>query len=155
MQPDAIPDAAVVRSQPGGIPDPEAALKPDIYRHPNGFDVKVFDPSRPERRVGNLSIDYSSHGAAIVKAVDVDEGYQRRGIARRLYEAAKAELKRRGIKVLKGSLEGSGPVQIREQVFGPGNTTYLHGGEPISPEKAIKVMDVDYGYVRAETRITQ
>jgi GNAT superfamily N-acetyltransferase len=128
-------------------------VKTDIDRRPNGFDVKAFDPAS-KSPVGRLQIDYSSSpGTAIVKAVDVDEGYQRRGIARRLYEEAKTELQQRGIKVLKGSLEGSGPLQIREQVFGPGNTTFFHGSESIPSEKAQKLMDVDYRYVRAETRI--
>jgi hypothetical protein len=54
---------------------------------------------------------------------------------------------------LKGALEGSGPVQIREKVFGPGNMKYYHGGDEIDAAQAVKVMDVDYGYTRAETRV--
>jgi len=44
-------------------------------------------------------------------------------------------------------------VQIREKVFGPGSTKYYHGGDEIDTDQAIKVMDVDYGYTRAETHI--
>jgi 8-oxo-dGTP pyrophosphatase MutT (NUDIX family)/GNAT superfamily N-acetyltransferase len=121
-----------------------------VHRGPQGFNVEFHDNEGV--RVGHLQIDI--HGeSATVKAIDVDENHQRQGIATKLYQAARIELKKRGVKVLKGALEGSGPVQIREKVFGPGSTKYYHGGEEINTDQAIKVMDVDYGYTRAETSI--
>jgi 8-oxo-dGTP pyrophosphatase MutT (NUDIX family)/GNAT superfamily N-acetyltransferase len=122
---------------------------PMFIRRDGGFDVELKDGNA---RVGFLQIDVRGD-TAIVKAIDVDENYQRKGIATKLYAAARIELKNRGIKTLKGALEGSGPVQIREKVFGPGSTKYYHGGDEIDAQQAIKVMDVDYGYTRAETRV--
>ena len=129
------------------------ASQPVIERRPSGsgFDVTL---NHGGERVGHLQIDKgSSPNTAIVKAIDVPEEYQRQGIATRLYEEAKQELLNQGITTLKGSLEGSGPVQIREKVFGPGNTKYFHGGDEVSAAEAQKIMDVDYGYVTAETNL--
>jgi 8-oxo-dGTP pyrophosphatase MutT (NUDIX family)/RNA:NAD 2'-phosphotransferase (TPT1/KptA family)/GNAT superfamily N-acetyltransferase len=128
-----------------------AVGKPSIVSHwSEGFNVEFHNDKGV--RVGLLQID-TQGTTGVVKAIDVNEDYQRQGIATKLYAAARIELKKRGIKVLKGALEGSGPVQIREKVFGPGKTKYYGGGGEINAEEAIKVMDVDYGYTRAETRI--
>lgn len=116
-----------------------------VERRPGGFDVT--------HKNGRLQIDQSSPTRATIKAVDVDEGAQRQGIATQLYEQAKQELLDRGITTLTGSLEGSGPVQLREKVFGFGHTKYFHGSEEISAAQAIKIMDKDFGYVRAETTL--
>ena len=118
-----------------------------IVRRHDGFDVVVKD-------AGKLQLDYGSKpGTAVIKAVDVDEDKQRRGVATALYQKAKEELVLRGVTKLVGSLEGSGPVQLREKVFGPGNTKYFHGGSEVTAAEAIHVMDVEFGYVRAETTI--
>lgn len=121
-----------------------------LHRGPQGFDVEVRDG----KRVGFLQIDVKGD-TAIVNAIDVDEDYQRQGIATKLYAAAKAELKKRGVKILKGSLEGSGPAQIRQDVFGEGNTKFYHGGDEVDYNKAVQIMDKDYGYTRAETRVAK
>ena len=103
-----------------------------------GFNVEFHNVKG--ERIGHLQIDI--HGeSATVKAIDVDENYQRQGIATKLYSAARIELKKRGVKVLKGALEGSGTVQLREKVFGPGKTKYYHGGDEVDTQKAIKIMD--------------
>ena len=87
-----------------------------VHRGPQGFNVEYHNEAG--ERIGHLQIDVKGD-TAIVKAIDTDENYQRQGIATKLYAMAKTELKKRGVKVLKGSLEGSGPVQLREKVFGP------------------------------------
>ena len=118
-----------------------------IVRRHDGFDVVVKD-------AGKLQLDYGSKpGTAVIKAVDVNEDKQRKGVATALYQKAKEELVLRGVTKLVGSLEGSGPVQLREKVFGPGNTKYFHGGSEVTAAEAIHVMDVEFGYVRAETTI--
>lgn len=123
-----------------------------VANRPNGFDVNFFDDS--SKRLGKLQIDMDGD-RAIVKAVDVEEGNTKQGIGTELYRQAKDRLQELGAKTLVGSLEGSGPVQIREKVFGPGNTKYFHRGQEISTKDAIKVMDEDFGYLRAETDLAK
>jgi GNAT superfamily N-acetyltransferase len=125
--------------------------EPMVHGRPGGFDVSVSDETG--KRVGFLQIALKGSDRAIVLAVDVDESTQRQGIATQLYETARQELKNRGIKTLGGSLEGSGPAQIRDRVFGRGNTQYFHGGEEVSYDEAVKIMDQDYGYLKAETKV--
>ena len=129
----------------------QASAPKIVHRGPQGFNVELWEDNK---RVGHLQIDVNGD-TAIVKAVDVDENYQRQGIATKLYQAARVELKKRGVKTLKGSLEGSGPAQIRENVFGKGHTKFYHGGEEVDYNKAVQIMDKDYGYTRAETRIAK
>jgi GNAT superfamily N-acetyltransferase len=134
-----------------------ASLQFGLTHRAGGFDVAAFDMDSDDEdgvpRVGFLQIDCPRPGIAVVQAVDVDENYQRQGISRKLYQMAKDELKARGVHLLKGALEGSGPLQVREQVFGPGNTRYLVGGEEVPVAEARKIMDVDYGRLIAETKI--
>ena len=104
--------------------------------------------------MGFLQINNSGKpNSAWVAAVDVEENYQRQGVATRLYATAKQELLKRGIKTLTGAMEGSGPLQIREKVFGPGNTKYLVGQEEVPLDEAVRIMDKDYGRLIAETHI--
>ena len=74
-----------------------------VHRGPQGFNVEYHNEAG--ERIGHLQIDVKGD-TAIVKAIDTDENYQRQGIATKLYATAKKELKKRGVKVLKGSLEG-------------------------------------------------
>ena len=132
-----------------GPPAATVATAPELIRRSNGFDVSYHDSST-DKRVGYLQIDNgSAPNSAVIKAIDVDEGFTRQGIATRLYEEARKELLNRGITAVKGSLEGSGTVQLREKVFGKGNTKYFQGVTELTPEEAIQVMDKDFGYVRA------
>jgi GNAT superfamily N-acetyltransferase len=118
-------------------------------RGDSGFDITY---PKTGKDIGKLQI--STHGkTATLQAIDVDESHQRQGVATRLYEEAKKELLNRGVTTLGGSLEGSGPVQLREKVFGAGNTRYFHGGEEVSAKEAEKIMDVDFGYIRATTTL--
>jgi GNAT superfamily N-acetyltransferase/uncharacterized ParB-like nuclease family protein/2'-5' RNA ligase len=155
--------SVVTRDVDAGIPkeasttESKESLQYGITRRPNGFDLAAFDMDSDDEdgipRVGLLQIDYRNPGSATVMAVDVKGNYQRQGIALKLYQMAKKELKARGVHLLRGALEGSGPLQIREKVFGPGNTRYLIGGEEVPVAKAKKIMDVDYGRLLAETKI--
>jgi len=88
--------------------------------------------------------------------VDVEEEYQRRGVATKLYSRLRRKLLEMGIKTLHGCLEGSGIIQIREAVFGHGNTIYsgFKGDpSPLTVSEAIHRMDVDYGRLVVETKI--
>jgi GNAT superfamily N-acetyltransferase len=131
---------------------PEDRFSPGVVeRRAGGFDVVSRDEDG--NVVGKLQIDYTGQKSAVVAAVDVDEAHQRKGIAMDLYKRAKRELRAHGVDTLRGSLEGSGPLQIRESVFGKGNTKYTAGG-PLSTEEARKIMDEDFGRVIAESKFS-
>ena len=125
---------------------------PIIVPRTNGFDVHVH---KNGERVGLLQVDERSNPRrAILQAVDVDEPFQRQGIASAMYQAAHRELNRRGIDRLHGALEGSGTVQLRERTFGPGSTKYFHGhNEEVTPDEAQRIMDEDYGRLTSETMV--
>lgn len=145
--------AETVKAQVEGAAASLAEGDFSITKRSGGLDVSYTDPVT-NKRVGYLQIDTEpSRATAIVKAVDVDEGFTRRGIATQLYEKAKQELQQRGITIVKGAMEGSGVVQIREKVFGSGNTKYFQGGAELTVPEAIKLMDVDFGRVIAETTL--
>jgi GNAT superfamily N-acetyltransferase len=125
-------------------------VKISIERRGGSFTLTAM---MGDAQVGVMHVGVSP-ASAYIQSVDVEEDYQRQGIATKLYEACKRELKNRGIKTLKGALEGSGTVQLREKVFGPGNTRYNQGGgDPLPADKAQHVMDVEYGRLLAESRV--
>lgn len=142
---------AIVQKAYTGTPKrvfgPEGAW---VQTRPSGFDVHYTHPETG-RRVGRLQIDYGQPGEAYVAAVDVDHRHSKRGIGTRLYEKAKEHLLKNGIHTLKGVIEGSGPVQMREKVFGSGNTRYFAGEEDYTPEEAMHRADKEYRPFRAET----
>lgn len=84
-----------------------------------------------------------------LQAIDIDEEYQRQGYGTLLLQEIVKDLRRRGVKELRSSNEGSGTVQTLEKVLGPGRVKHFHGGQEISKDDAIKVMDVDFGYTRS------
>ena len=103
--------------------------------------------------VGVLQADLEPGGIVCVKAADVEESHTRRGIGTRMYEELRDWILEIGRSEIRGSLEGSGIVQIREKVFGPGNTRYLLGEYEMTYEEAVKHMDVDFGYLIAVTKL--
>jgi GNAT superfamily N-acetyltransferase len=102
--------------------------------------------------VGKLQVEWERDGVALVLAADAN--VQRQGVGTFLYEQLKEFLDGTGIQWIEGAVEGSGIVQIREKVFGPGNTHYFSGGGEISKEEAIHIMDVEFGRVIAKTKLT-
>jgi hypothetical protein len=118
-----------------------------------GHGTGLITAELDDEKVGSLRYDVRPGGKALLYSVDVDENHTRKGIAREMYVQLRKELEQAGVKTLSGSLEGSGPVQLREEVFGAGNTKYFHGSDEVSVEKAIKIMDKDYGYLRAVTTL--
>lgn len=84
-----------------------------------------------------------------LQAIDINEEYQRQGYGTFLLQEIVKDLRGRGIKELSSSNEGSGTVQLLEKVFGPGNVKHFHAGKEIPTDKAIKIMDVDFGYTRS------
>lgn len=103
--------------------------------------------------VGKLQVGWGSEqGTAVVLAADTKA--QREGVGTFLYQQLKEFLEDTGIKWLIGAVEGSGIVQIREKVFGPGNTQYFSRGHGITAEEALYIMDVEFGRVIAKTKIT-
>lgn len=121
-----------------------------VYRS-GGFDVIAF---LHKTQIGKLQIrtEDQSH-TAVVLAADVNEPYQHQGVGTELYKSARKRLKQLGVKLLMGALEGSGIVQIREKVFGAGNTKYYAHGKIYTAEEAIQIMDVEFGRVIAKTTI--
>jgi hypothetical protein len=102
--------------------------------------------------VGKLQVGWGTEqGTAVVLAADAN--IMRQGVGTFLYQQLKEFLEDTGIEWLIGAVEGSGVVQIREKVFGAGNTHYFSRGGEVSAQEAIHIMDVEFGRVIAKTKI--
>jgi len=127
-------------------------LTSEIIPDSHGFDIIAYHNGE---EVGKLQVAYGHQpNTSIISAADVNEKLQRQGIGTFLHQQLKIELKNKNIKFIKASLEGSGMVQIWEKVFGKGNTHYFSGEKEVTPEEAIHIMDVDFGYLFGKAEIT-
>lgn len=98
--------------------------------------------------------------SATLDAIDIydqtDEkgpNYQRQGYGTKLMQYIAKYLKATGIKTLHSSNEGSGTVQMLDRVFGRENVQHFHGGQNVSYDQAVHVMDKLYGYTGSKVKI--
>src|ERR1035437_424345 len=110
-----------------------AGLEAKISAMPSGIVIYAI---HNKDIVGKLQVEWERDGVALILAADAN--VQRQGVGTFLYEQLKKFLDGTGIQWIVGAVEGSGIVQIREKVFGPGNTHYFSGGGEISKEEALR-----------------
>ena len=132
-------------------------INPKLKIVRNGNQFKAY---LGETQVGQAYVHPQDKGHWILGAIDVfnneDEGgfnYQRKGYGTQLIQAIAAYLKQIGATTLSSSNEGSGTVQILDRVFGRQNVHHYHAGEPINYDKAVHIMDKDYGYTRTTVHL--
>ena len=105
----------------------EDSTKLNIYAHVDSTQVGYLDL-------------YLDEVYATVSYTAVSSDSQRQGIAFQLYQRAIEELTKLGKHGLWGAITGKGIVELREKVFGPGNTKY-YTIDPKSKDKTYYTAD--------------
>lgn len=125
------------------------------YLDPNALFIRYIHPETG-RQIGKMRVQLNPKDqSASIYGIIVKHRHSGRGIGHRLYEAMRNELMERGVKRVSGQIAGSGPVHIREAVFGPGATRYYVGEHEFTPEEAAYRSDKEKLPLNAETTLNK
>lgn len=112
-------------------------------------DVGKWEVRVRRKVVGKLVITRQDTGRYLLSSVEVAEAYWRQGCGTALMAALARWLYNGQGTSLHASNEGSGTVQLLNRAFGS-HVKYYGKGRELTYEEAVHVMDVEFGYTRAD-----